>query len=186
MTMAGNNFAGGGIPTSEALSPWYARSEERQMVQPEGLIRSAGAGRTDIHPINVPSGSYVLPADVVSGLGEGSSLAGSSVVDKMMHSNPYGIEGGGGRRGGMGIPRPPAPYNAPQEAVMESRGGSPKGKNGDGVPIVIAGGEFLVHPQTIIQKFGSLKKGHQVLDKFVIAVRKKTIDDMKKLKGPKK
>ena len=179
-------FAGGGIPTSEALDPWWTRSEERQMVQPEGLIKSTGAGRTDVHNINVPSGSYIVPADVTSGLGEGNTLSGASVMDRMMHSNPYGIEGGV-KHGNMGPPRAPAPFTQqPQSlpAMAEKRGGKAEGHSGT-VPIVVAGGEMLYHPETIIKKFGSLKKGHAALDDFVKKVRTKTAKTMLKLPGPK-
>src|ERR1019366_4073347 len=41
-----------------------------------GPIHSAVAGRTDHIPLDVPSGSYVIPADIVSGLGEGNTMAG--------------------------------------------------------------------------------------------------------------
>jgi hypothetical protein len=183
--IAKKKFAAGGIPTSEALDPWYTRAEERGIMHPEGLIASTGAGRTDVHNMGVPSGAYIVPADVVSGLGEGNTLAGSSVIDRMMHSNPYGIQSGGRRGGGMGIPRPPAPYKEPADNFqLESRGGRAK-DHGEPVQIVAAGGEHVIYPQTIIQKFGSLKHGHQVLDKWVIKTRKDTIDKMKKLKPPK-
>jgi len=184
-------LADGGIPTSEALSPWYARAEERSIanIQPEGLINSTGAGRTDVHNISVPTGSYVVPADVVSGLSEGNTLGGASVIDRMMHSNPFGIQGGGGRHG-AGPPkvsvRPPAQYKEPPDTFqVESRGGR-TGKQTDGtVPIVIAGGEFLIHPSSIIKKFGTLEKGHAVLDKFVKNVRAKNVKTISKLPGPK-
>lgn len=257
-------FAGGGVPTSEAMDPFYARAEERQgfMAHPEGLFGSTGAGRTDVHNMNVSSGSYIMPADVVSGLGEGSSLAGSAIIDRMMRTNPYGIEGGGGRRASMGPPRvvpqrvqssgdsslenrggqikrasggstDPKPKEKPMYLDLKSmpmpsvnkivsvlpsavsstlplsqkvqpqlqqddqasngspmyggyaKGGSPK-TNNSLVPIVVAGGEYLVWPQTIIKKFGSLKRGHQILDKFVVSVRKKTVKEMSKLPSPKK
>jgi hypothetical protein len=46
-----------------------------------GLLKTPGHGRTDNLPINVPSGAYVLPADVVSGLGQGNTLAGAKQLD---------------------------------------------------------------------------------------------------------
>lgn len=170
-------MANGGVNSAS----WFARSEEKNSIHPEGLITSAGAGRTDIHPINVPSGSFVLPADIVSGLGEGNTLAGASVMDRMMHSNPYGIEGGGRHGGGMGIPHASArPFR--EEGLK--RGGKPQQQSGV-VPIVVAGGEMLYHPETIIKKFGSLKKGHAALDQFVKKVRVETAKTLKKLPGPK-
>lgn len=192
------HLAGGGIPTSEAMDPWYTRAEERGALQPQGLVKSTGAGRTDVHSINVPSGSYVLPADVVSGLGEGNTLAGSSVIDRMMGTLPFGIQAK--KIGhGPGAPRAPAgpplseehPYGETEGLPAgegRARGGGAKAKPQPSsvVPIIVAGGEHILYPQTIIQKFGSLQKGHAVLDKFVLGARKKTIGDMKKLKPPKR
>ena len=44
-----------------------------------GPIHSAVAGRTDHLPMHVPSGAYVLPADIVSAMGEGNTAAGFKV-----------------------------------------------------------------------------------------------------------
>lgn len=41
-----------------------------------GPIVSDIPGRTDAHMIDVPAESFVIPADVVSGLGQGNTLAG--------------------------------------------------------------------------------------------------------------
>lgn len=41
-----------------------------------GPIHSNVAGRTDHLPINVPSGAYVIPADIISAMGEGNTMAG--------------------------------------------------------------------------------------------------------------
>jgi hypothetical protein len=41
-----------------------------------GPIHSTVAGRTDHLPINVPSGAYVIPADIISGMGEGNTMNG--------------------------------------------------------------------------------------------------------------
>ena len=175
-----------GIPSSSEIAPWYTRQDERGMVHPEGLVHGVAGGRTDVHPIQVPSGSYVLPADVVSGLAEGNTMAGSSVIDRMMHSAPFGINTSGGRRG-SGPPRAPhvAPYHD-TEPKLENRGGPTQKNDGRLVPIIVAGGEHIVYPQSLIKKFGSLKKAHAVMDKFVLAVRKKNLEDTKKLKPPKK
>ena len=171
-----DKLAAGGIPTSEALSPWYTRADERGMIQPEGLVMGTAGGRTDVHNVFLPSGSYVVPADVASGLGEGNSLSGASVMDRVMHSNPYGIQGSA-HRGSMIPPRAPAPFK-------ENRGGKVK-DHGSLVPVVIAAGEMIYHPQTIIKKFGSLEKGHSALDRFVVNTRKSVAKAMLRLPGPK-
>lgn len=45
-----------------------------------GYIHGATGGRTDNKPIEVAEGSYVIPADVLSGLGEGNSHAGAAAL----------------------------------------------------------------------------------------------------------
>lgn len=48
-----------------------------------GPIHSPVAGRTDHLPMHVASGSYVIPADIVSALGEGNTMAGFRVVKSL-------------------------------------------------------------------------------------------------------
>ena len=60
--------------------------------QTEGMIRGNGSGMDDRvqgmigkdQPVAVSPGEYIVAADVVSGLGEGSSDAGAKELDKMM------------------------------------------------------------------------------------------------------
>lgn len=52
-----------------------------------GPIHSAVGGRTDHLPMNVASGSYVIPADIISAMGEGNSMAGFKVA-KSIFSTP--------------------------------------------------------------------------------------------------
>lgn len=113
-----------------------------------GPIHSAVGGRTDHLAIDVPSGSYVIPADIVSGLGQGNTANGLKVLERMF---------------------------PPIHAI-----GSRKS-----VPIMAAGGEFTVSPE-VVKKIGGgdEKKGHAVLDKFIINSRKKLVKTLKKLPGP--
>lgn len=46
-----------------------------------GPIHSPVAGRTDHLPIGVPSGAYVIPADIISAMGEGNTMAGFSIAN---------------------------------------------------------------------------------------------------------
>jgi phage repressor protein C with HTH and peptisase S24 domain len=48
-----------------------------------GPIHSTVAGRTDHLPINVPSGSYVIPADIISAFGEGNTSAGFLIANRV-------------------------------------------------------------------------------------------------------
>lgn len=76
-----------------------------------GPIHSSVAGRTDHLPITVESGSYVLPADCVSHLGENNTLAGFKVLRRMFGGEPYG---GGAHPYGQssGVYGSPAPRKA--------------------------------------------------------------------------
>ena len=133
-----------------------------------GLINSSVPGRTDKLPMKVPAGAYVVPSSVVSALGQDNTMAGAKVLEKMFHSGPGGMKLGKHDKHGM--------------MKHFAQGGSidhPK------VPIVAAGGEFLIHPEAIVHRFGSLKHGHKILDSFVKAVRKKHIKTLAALPGPK-
>lgn len=48
-----------------------------------GLFHSTGPGRTDNMHVSVPHNSYIVPADVVSGLGQGNTLAGAKALDSI-------------------------------------------------------------------------------------------------------
>lgn len=48
-----------------------------------GPLHSSVAGRTDHLPISVASGSYVLPADIVSAAGEGNTAAGYRIFNNV-------------------------------------------------------------------------------------------------------
>jgi len=60
--------------------------------QTEGMIQGAGGGMDDMvsgmigteQPVAVSPGEYIVPADVVSGIGDGSSDAGAKELDDMM------------------------------------------------------------------------------------------------------
>ena len=57
-----------------------------------GPIHSAVAGRTDHLPINVPSGAYVVPADIVSAMGEGNTMAGFKILNRVFGAQKLGNE----------------------------------------------------------------------------------------------
>ena len=125
-----------------------------------GPIHSPVAGRTDHLPMHVPAGSYVIPADVVSGYGEGNTMAGFKRLNM----------------------------------TFGHKGGAPKGKAeggaamaGEPVPIVAAGGEYVIHPDVIVKiGGGNIERGHKELDDFVNSSRAKTVKTLQKLPGPVK
>jgi 8-oxo-dGTP pyrophosphatase MutT (NUDIX family) len=71
-----------------------------------GPIHSSVAGRTDHLNMVVESGSYVLPADVVSHSGENNTLAGFKVLRRTFGGEPYGAGASPyGQNGGVyGLP----------------------------------------------------------------------------------
>jgi hypothetical protein len=133
-----------------------------------GPIHSTVAGRTDHLPIGVPSGSYVIPADVVSHLGENNTSAGFANLKRMFAGVPRGgSEQPYNHKGG--------PYG------MASGGKAPS------VPIVAAGGEHVLNPDEVRWAGGGdLDTGHAVLDSFVKKIRKELIKTLQKLPGPAK
>lgn len=170
-------MAEGGMLSGGQLSPWFERREASSSSHPGGLLMSSVAGRTDQLPKNVPVGAYVMPADVVSGLGEGNTLAGAKVLDRMFNSNPYGVATPKLAHGrGMGIPAAP---HLPKTPLAS-------GGDAQQTPVILAGGEYVINPDAISSKFGDLKKGHRILDNFVLHTRNETRKKLGKLKPPKK
>lgn len=137
-----------------------------------GPINSAVAGRTDHLPMHVPSGAYVIPADIISAMGEGNTLAGFKVAKSIFSAPFYGDGAPYGQDNEL-------PYDA--DEPRKAAGGSAT------VPIVAAGGEYVIHPRDVahIGK-GSLDDGHKILDHFVKMYRAKTIKTLKALPGPRK
>lgn len=192
-------FAVGGFPSSSEADPWYARQEGRaDQLHVGGLFGGSAPGRADTLPVSVMTDSHVLPADVVSGLGDGNSLAGASVIDKMMSSLPYGIQ----PMRGHGAPQLRLPA-APRPMAPESRGGRKEDHGRETVPIAASSGEYNVHPQSVyaigLQSAKNMKLdptkltprkvmdiGHDILDKWILEVRKRTIKTMGKLAPPKR
>jgi hypothetical protein len=153
--------------------PWFVRNEARSMTH-SGPIMSAVPGRTDRHNMKVAANSYVLPADFVSHLGQNNSQAGHSVLNQMFGSgSPYG-----GRsmpiKHGPGAPRPP-------QLPRRADGGAAD------VEVVTAGGEYIL-PPSIVESIGGgdAKMGHQVLDRWVMNMRKNHVKTLKGLPPPAK
>ena len=153
-------------------------SKEKSVPCHSGIINMAVGGRTDHIPMNVLEGSYVLPADIVSGLGEGNTLAGSKILDNMFSSGPFG----------QAIPSAHASPKIPAGANLmpKAKGGAiRKGKKP--IPIIAAGGEYVVTPD-VVERLGQgdMDKGHQYLDNFVKFVRAHTAKTLQNLPGPRK
>lgn len=121
-----------------------------------GPIHSPVAGRTDHLPMHVPSGSYVIPADIVSALGEGNTMAGFRTVKTMFSKASAGAYAEGGSVG-----EPVAIVAAGGEYVLTPD------------EVAWAGG-------------GNMDAGHKALDQWVKQTRAETISTLKKLPGPRR
>lgn len=133
-----------------------------------GPISSTVPGRTDHHPIDVPSGSYVLPAECVSNLGENNTNAGMVKLHEVMNSSPEAI------RKFFEAKRP-----------ARAAGGRSDPSTGQAVGINAAGGEFVVPPKIVsIIGFGDVKHGHSILDAWVMKRRKHHIKTLRGLAPP--
>lgn len=61
-----------------------------------GAVNGSSGGREDALPVSVPSGSFVIPSDVVSALGTGNTASGFSALEKMFgKSSPQDHANGG-------------------------------------------------------------------------------------------
>ena len=191
------HYADGGMSMSQD-SPWYERQEARQFDTPHGggLIASSLAGRTDRLPLSVASESHVLTGDVVSGLGQGNTLAGARILNQALRIGPYGTALPQAIHG-HGVPMPHAPNLPHSETGLAAGGTSHK------VSILAAGGEYIIPAHDWVSKDdqdgrlylhrgvqsiggGDIKKGHDLLDKMMENVRNHTIKFLKNAPSPKR
>lgn len=183
--------ADGGMESLSMADPPWSRAEARSS---QGFLHGVTPGRADQINTAAPGGSYVLPAEVVAGLGEGNSLAGARAVEEMLRSGPHGIPmpRGGPHRG---PPAPPRPY---QEATggyipkaTEVRGIKlfrAGGVPGDGSqPVMLSDGEYVVGPEDV-SRFGNgdHAKGVKWFDRWVMDQHRKHIAKLKRYRGPVK
>lgn len=144
----------------------------------QGAIKSSVPGRTDKLNLDVPSGSYIIPADIPSALGQGNTDAGNDILSKMMTKGPYGMNLPKAKAGS----RIGSRKSSLSKMSMKFASGGPTPTT----PIVAAGGEFVVHPEDVrTLGNGDIDLGHHILDAFVKHIRSKNIKTLQKLKPPK-
>lgn len=176
-TSAPERLANGGFPLGESTTPFFVRNEARNIQNDSfhggGLFNSDVAGRTDRLPHAVAADSFVMPADVISGLGQGNTMAGAKIMDGILSSGPYGTR----------LPN-----------IRRADGGGTPGVS----HVMVAGGEYLVHRREL-EKMGrkmrasgksrartDLAAGHEWARDFVEKVRKHQKDFLKNAPKPKK
>lgn len=177
-----------------------ARAMMRNMTR--GALLTSTPGRADAHRTFVPSGSYVIPADVVSGRGQGNTLNGAGVLSHMFGMGPMGEKGGpygsglpkmGGGKGMKSMmPKPPKL----QTSILSASGGGKEGDQmlGAPVPVNLSGGEVVVPPEHLLETFRrvfpgknyTLKQIHAMMDQWVLDERKRHRKTLAKLPGPAK
>lgn len=118
-------------------------------------------GRADHVMSSVAPGAYVIPADVIAGLGDGNSEAGARVWDDVLQSmlahSPRLHLAHGGRGKGIAAPE----------------------------PVALSHGEAVVGPDDVRRiGGGSYKSGWAILDHFVKKARAHHIAELKKLAPP--
>lgn len=150
----------GGVFGSLNPRPPRGLSRATAPIASGGFLHSTVSGRTDRLATHVRTGSHIIPADVVSSLGQGNSLAGASHLDHIMRSLPPPAFASGGRH--------------PHRRLEHE-------------PVLLAGGEYVVEPEEVRAiGQGDQKKGHDTLDKMIVSIRKKEAKRMLRLPGPKK
>lgn len=86
----GKYASGGAIGRAVSTARAYATGGAVHV----GPVVGATGGRADELPVSVSEGAFVVPADIVSGLGEGNTLAGMEMLKKTF--GPPGKPGAGG------------------------------------------------------------------------------------------
>lgn len=75
-----------GHPQNQALAAAYRIKREKRAkggAVHVGALKGDTGGRADARPIEVPANAYVIPADVVSGMGEGNTDHGMKVLEEV-------------------------------------------------------------------------------------------------------
>lgn len=161
--------------------PWMQRTSANRLSFAGGMLNSSVPGRTDKLNLAVPAGSYVIPSSVVSFLGQDNSMAGAGVLDAM-----FGMGPGGSRMASRRKFRSPKARFAKRSAKygFQEGGEVDPQEPTEEVPIIAAGGEYVIPPDVLVEQFGDLDHAHKVLDQFVKEARAKHIKTLKKLPGP--
>ena len=144
-----------------------------------GPVVSAVPGRTDSHKIKVPSGSYVLPAETISHMGQSNSVAGLKRAQDMFGSGPYGM------RLQQHMAHPHFPHLAIGGSLFSEGGARGEGEY-EPVDVDVSGGEYIIPPWEIERRWGNVQNGHKVLDDFVLSQRAEHAKTIKNLPPPAK
>ena len=185
---------GGGVSLSDAMPYWARREQESS--GGSGFLHGATPGQADQIKTQAPPGAYVIPAEVIAGLGQGNGLSGARIMQAFINSGPYGTPLPRSSSRGTGMPRPPS-----AQLVRESEEGKFKkggtipifmpqarasgGANRGSTPVDLSDGEFVVHPKDVDRfGFGDRDAGHRFFDKWVMRKHKQHIKALQAYRGP--
>ena len=173
--------ADGGVMSLSEADPVWTRAQGRAETGgagATGYLHGPTPGRADAILTTAPAGSYVIPADVVSGLGEGNSMAGAGVMDRIIRTGPHGVQAMPSARVSHGPPRAPGLFHQAKGGAMGVPDAKPQ-------PVALSHGEYVVQPEFVAQwGRGDHKAGVEAFDRWVVKMRKLIIAKMKKLPGP--
>ena len=163
------------MPMSMAMPPWTRGEARGEEAHPSGLIMGMGGGRQDNIPMNLAPHSHVIPADVVSGWGQGNPEQGAANIEHAMKSGPFG----------MALPKVPthaAKSMAPRMPRLALGGGNAKG-----VRTLVSPKEMIISPADVARiGGGDYENGHDWLDRFIVHSRKQIVRHNSSLPGPVK
>jgi hypothetical protein len=184
LAMGGNPL---GVSMSMADPPWVRSEQRSQGSADRGLLLGSTMGRADAVKTSSPSGSYILPAEMVSGLGEGNGLAGARLIQEMTSTGPFGTS----------LPRmthgrgPPSPPHV--QAATNAKGGGVQNGPEERTPVALSHMEYKLTPRDCIVMVSKmvghpvpLDYAHRVLDKWVKFEHKRHAEKLAKLakQGP--
>lgn len=146
-----------GHPQDQALAAAYRIKRQKRAsggAVHVGPIDSKVPGRTDEHEMAVEDGSYVLPSECISHLGQNNTDAGFEVAKKMFPDS--------GRR---------------SVKVKRAKGGKVD-------VVTAGGEFVISKKDCERVGGGDLAHGHKILDRFVMHQRKNHIETLKGLEAP--
>lgn len=129
-----------------------------------GALYGSTGGRADKIPGMARAGSHVIPADIVSHMGQGNSNAGLRTLEKMFTTGPYGMS-----------------LRGSANARKLASGG---GVESD-IPVMLSDGEYVVDPEVVTAiGNGDLSAGHDALDQWIMHERQNAIRTLSSLPPP--
>lgn len=146
---------GGGGGISEAPAERNGGGKSSRMTR--GLVAGGTGGRDDAVSTIVPRGSYVLPADTMSGLGGGNTDAGWNALQGHL-----------------------------PEVSADAENAYARGGRVDPVPVQLSHGEAVIWPHEVERiGGGDHARGAQMLDDLVQTVRLATAERLQQLPPPR-